>query len=38
VTFEFHDSYFATLGNEGILKQLETAREIVARHPHVSHV
>jgi uncharacterized protein (UPF0276 family) len=38
VTFEFHDSYFATLGNDGILKQLETAREIVARHPHVSHV
>jgi uncharacterized protein (UPF0276 family) len=32
VTFEFHESYFPFLGNDGILHQLAQAREIVSRH------
>jgi uncharacterized protein (UPF0276 family) len=32
VTFEFHESYFPLLGEEGVLRELARAREIVARH------
>ncbi len=32
VTFEFHESYFPFLGNEGILHELAQAREIVSRY------
>lgn len=32
VTFEFHESYFETMGNEGILEQLEMARSICSKY------
>ncbi len=32
VTFEFHESYFPLLGEEGVLRELARAREIVSRH------
>jgi uncharacterized protein (UPF0276 family) len=32
VTFEFHESYFPFLGQEGVLRELAQAREIVGRH------
>jgi uncharacterized protein (UPF0276 family) len=32
VTFEFHESYFPFLGEEGVLRELARAREIVGRH------
>lgn len=32
VTFEFHDAYFPFLRNEGILRELAQAREIVSRY------
>jgi uncharacterized protein (UPF0276 family) len=32
VTFEFHESYFPLLGEEGVLRELARAREIVGRH------
>lgn len=32
VTFEFHESYYPLLGEEGLLRELARAREIVSRH------
>jgi uncharacterized protein (UPF0276 family) len=32
VTFEFHDSYFHTLGEAGVREQLRRARDVWARH------
>ena len=36
VTFEFHESSFGSLGEAGILEQVDRAREIVAGCPHVA--
>lgn len=35
VTFEFHESYFHTMGNEGIREQLDMAREICGKYKNV---
>lgn len=35
VTFEFHESYFATMGNGGILEQLDMARRICEKYKNV---